>query len=81
MQIPFDQAKKYPLCTVTEFATEKNVTLPALQYSMKHDKVDYTVLGGKEKQSRMIVKTPKTLNYIPNGGVSKAGLGARASRM
>lgn len=81
MEIPFDQAKKYPLCTITEFAKEKNVTLPALQYAMKEDNIDYTVLGGKVKQSRMVVKTTKTLNYTPNGGVSKGGLGARASRM
>lgn len=57
-------ALKYGTLSQKEFAEQNgNITLSALDYAMANDLIDYTRL---QNNVRLIVLTPKTLEYQPN---------------
>lgn len=77
--MPMDKANKYPMKPTTVFASDKGISLQALTYAMNKSLVDYTLLQGNKRDTRLIVLTPKTLAYQPNAG-SGATRGTYKSR-
>lgn len=78
--MPFEEAKKYEMMAITKYCEKHggNVTPQAVSYCINKGQLDFVWLG----KERMVVMTPKTLEYKPNPHPNRKGeLGADTERV